>query len=96
MSGENCLYMDQDGDLAVKRNPPRETNSAFRDARRILALPDSAITELPQRENGLRTWKVENATVSWPHGTNKKYVCWTHRVNVCVHTRRVLRFMEGK
>lgn len=71
-------------------------NPAFRDARRILALPDSAIQELPPRKSGLRTFVIEGATVSWPHGVSRRFNCWTHNVQKCSHTKRVARFVEGK
>lgn len=71
-------------------------SSSWKDARRILALPDSAITELPARKNGLRTFVVDGATVSYPHGQGKRYVCFRHTANDCSHTRRVQRFMEAR
>ena len=72
------------------------TRAAFKDARRILALPDSAVQELKVRKSGLRTFVVDGATVSGPHGKSGRFVCFTHRVNDCSHTRRVKKWIEGR
>lgn len=98
--GENVLDLSGDGEsVAITRKEPEERKRSQKDARRIAALPDSAITEYPPRRiSGIQDYRIENVSVSWRglgNGKKREFLCHTCIVNVCVHTRRVKRYRES-
>lgn len=73
------------------------TPAAWKDARRILKLPDSSIEYLGTRKSGVSDYVIEKVTVSFGHGPKKDVaLCNTHRVSKCSHIRRLERFIRER
>jgi hypothetical protein len=94
--GENVLSFDDDGTASVRKEEPDERLNTWKNSRKIQALPDSAITEYPPRPiSGIIDYRIGDVSVSYRgegHGAKCRYLCHTHVVNVCPHTKRIHRY----
>lgn len=93
--GENLFNLETG---EVTRHLPEERKNSQKDARRIAALPDSAITEYPPRRiSGIVDYRIGNVSVSWRglgHGKKREFLCHTHVTSICPHTKRIRRYRE--
>lgn len=93
--GENLFNLETG---EVSRKGPDERPSTWKGARRILALPDDAITEYPpRRRSGKIDYAIDGVSVTWhgsKHGEDRQYACNTHLKNDCPHTRRIDRYRK--
>jgi hypothetical protein len=78
----------------------KSRSSIWKGGAKIAALPDECIIEYPPRErSGYVDYRmmfgVRQASVSYRGGDNKRsFLCLTHCVNDCPHTRRIRRYRE--
>lgn len=95
--GENVFSIDPEtGAVTARRKPPEYRSSIWKDARRILSLPDSAIELLTYRPHGVEYYRIEDGTVKWNPKT-ERFFCGKPGCGVrgdCPHSRRLKRFRE--
>jgi hypothetical protein len=101
--GENLLALDAEGNASVTRREPDERPNTWKDRKKIEATSFDAIREYSPRErSGIVDYQIMLTTpvsVSWrgtAWGEDREFLCHTHRVNDCPHTRLIKRYREAK
>lgn len=94
--GENVLVFNEDGSLGMYRKAAPERPNSWKGARRVLALPDSAIQLMSVLRNGVEYYRIEDGTVKWKPKTGT-FFCGKPGCGVrgdCPHSRRIRRYRE--
>lgn len=98
--GENLLVWDPSGDgsFTVERKEPDERPSTWKGSQKIKACGDECIAAIGRRQrSGIIDYRILGVTVSYRgkgNGEDRMYLCHTHIVNDCPHTRRIHRYRE--
>lgn len=96
--GENVLSFDPEGNASVEHKKPDERPNTFKGSKQIQACDDDKIVVIGMRpRSGIVDYAILGVTVSYRgqgHGEKRQYLCHTHIVNDCPHTRRIHRYRQ--
>lgn len=95
-TGENVLSFDEQGSASVEHRKPDERPNTWKNSKAIQNCDDDKIKCWGQRaRSGIVDYSVLGASVSYRglgYGEARQYLCLTHVVNDCPHTRRLHRY----
>jgi hypothetical protein len=96
--GENLLSFDEDGAAVVGRKLPGERSNIWKGSKAIQACSDDKIRCHGARpRSGIVDYTIFEVSVSYRgkgNGEDRQYLCHTHCVNDCPHTRRIHRYRQ--
>lgn len=96
--GETSASFDDDGAVTITRKPPEERSQVWKGRKAIENCADDKIREYPPRaRSGIVDYQILGGSVSYRGGENgakRAYLCHTHVVNDCPHTRRIARYRK--